>query len=220
MDKQFKDLKYFKGWTLENFPFIEDDFDAITTYQFMCKIVEYLNEVIYNQKILDENNEEIVKLVQELKAYVDEYLEDLTDIKEEIANIEENLTSLGETVDENTVDIANLDTKIDNEISSLKNYTDNAIQTNYNTLKTYVDYQDSVLDEKIDNIQIGLIQVYNPTNGLVQPLQIVLNDLYESGNKDSITASEYDALELTATYYDGLDITARDYDTSAKSILT
>lgn len=220
MDKQFKDLKYFKGWTLENFPFIEDDFDAITTYQFMCKIVEYLNEVIYNQKILDENNEEIVKLVQELKAYVDEYLEDLTDIKEEIANIEENLTSLGETVDENTVDIANLDTKIDNEISSLKNYTDNAIQTNYNTLKTYVDYQDSVLDEKIDNIQIGLIQVYNPTNGLVQPLQVVLNDLYESGNKDAITATEYDALELTATYYDGLDITARDYDTSAKTILT
>ena len=219
MDKQFKDLKYFKGWTLENFPFIEDDFDAITTYQFMCKIVEYLNEVIYNQKILDENNEEIVKLVQELKAYVDEYLEDLTDIKEEIANIEENLTSLGETVDENTVDIANLDTKIDNEISSLKNYTDNAIQTNYNTLKTYVDYQDSVLDEKIDNIQIGLIQVYNPTNGLVQPLQVVLNDLYESGNKDAITATEYDALELTATYYDGLDITARDYDTSAKTIL-
>lgn len=219
MDKQFKDLKYFKGWTLENFPFIEDDFDAITTYQFMCKIVEYLNEVIYNQKILDENNEEIVKLVKELKAYVDEYLEDLTDIKEEIANIEENLTSLGETVDENTVDIANLDTKIDNEISSLKNYTDNAIQTNYNTLKTYVDYQDTVLDEKIDNIQIGLIQVYNPTNGLLQPLQVVLNDLYESGNKDAITATEYDALELTATYYDGLDITARDYDTSAKTIL-
>lgn len=219
MDKQFKDLKYFKGWTLENFPFIEDDFDAITTYQFMCKIVEYLNEVIYNQKILDENNEEIVKLVQELKAYVDEYLEDLTDIKEEIATIEENLTSLGETVDDNTTDIANLDTKIDYEISSLKNYTDNAIQTNYNTLKTYVDYQDSVLDEKIENIQIGQIQVYNPTNGLVQPLQVVLNDLYESGNKDAITATEYDALELTATYYDGLDITARDYDTSAKTIL-
>lgn len=220
MNKQFKDLKYFKGWTLENFPFIEDDFDAITTYQFMCKIVEYLNEVIYNQKILDENNEEIVKLVQELKAYVDEYLEDLTDIKEEIATIEENLTSLGEKVDENTTDIANLDTKIDSEISSLKSYTDNIVNTNYNTLKEYVDYQDSVLDEKIDNIQIGQIQVYNPTNGLVQPLQIVLNDLYESGNKDSISASEYDALELTATYYDGLDITARDYDTSAKTILT
>ena len=219
MDKQFKDLKYFKGWTLENFPFIEDDFDAITTYQFMCKIVEYLNEVIYNQKIVDENNQEIVKLVEELKAYVDEYLEDLTDIKEEIANMEETLGNLRSDVDANTQDISNLDTKIDTEISSLKNYTDNIVTTNYNTLKEYVDYQDSVLDEKIDNIQIGLIQVYNPTNGLIQPLQIVLNDLYESGNKDAITASEYDALELTATYYDGLDITARDYDTSAKSIL-
>ena len=219
MNKQFKDLKYFKGWTLENFPFIEDDFDAITTYQFMCKIVEYLNEVIYNQKILDENGEYIKELVEELKEYVDKYLEDLTDIKEEISQIEDNISNLDRRVTENATNIDNLDTKIDTEISSLKSYTDNIVNTNYNTLKEYVDYQDSVLDEKIDNIQIGQIQVYNPTNGLIQPLQIVLNDLYESGNKDSITASEYDALELTATYYDGLDITARDYDTSAKTIL-
>lgn len=220
MNKQFKDLKYFKGWTLENFPFIEEDFDAITTYQFMCKIVEYLNEVIYNQKILDENGEMIKALVLELKEYVDKYLEDLTEIKEEITQIEDNISTLDGRVTENATNITNLDTKIDSEISSLKAYTDNIVNTNYNTLKEYVDFQDSVLDEKIDNIQIGQIQVYNPTNGLVQPLQIVLNDLYESGNRDSITASEYDALELTATYYDGLDITAREYDTSAKTILT
>lgn len=220
MNKQFKDLKYFKGWTLENFPFIEEDFDAITTYQFMCKIVEYLNEVIYNQKILDENGEYIKELVLELKEYVDKYLEDLTDIKEEISQIEDNISNLDGRVTENATNITNLDTKIDSEILSLKTYTDNIVNSNYNTLKEYVDFKDSVLDEKIDNIQIGQIQVYNPTNGLVQPLQIVLNDLYESGNKDSITATEYDALELTATYYDGLDITARDYDTSAKTILT
>ena len=220
MNKQFKDLKYFKGWTLENFPFIEDDFDAITTYQFMCKIVEYLNEVIYNQKILDENGEYIKELVLELKEYVDKYLEDLTDIKEEISHIEDDISNLDGRVTENATNITNLDTKIDSEISSLKAYTDDIVNSNYNTLKEYVDFQDSVLDEKINNIQIGQIQVYNPTNGLVQPLQIVLNDLYESGNKDSISASEYDALELTATYYDGLDITAREYDTSAKTILT
>lgn len=219
MNKQFKDLKYFKGWTLENFPFIEDDFDAITTYQFMCKIVEYLNEVIYNQKILDENNEEIVKLVQELKAYVDEYLEDLTDIKQEIATIEENLTSLGEKVDENTTDIANLDTKIDSEISSLKSYTDNIVNTNYNTLKEYVDFQDSVLDEKIDNIQIGAINVYDPTTGLLSPLQIVINNLYQIGNKDGLTAGEFDALELTASGFDAYQITAYEFDSQGKIIL-
>ena len=30
----------FKRWTIQNFPFIEEDFDAITNYQLLCKIVE------------------------------------------------------------------------------------------------------------------------------------------------------------------------------------
>ena len=219
MSKQFKDLKYFKGWTLENFPFIEDDFDAITTYQFMCKIVEYLNEVIYNQKILDENGEVIKETVEELKAYVDKYLEDLTDIKEEIENIETNIDSLTTQVDTNTQDISDLDTKIDLSISNLKIYTDNLVQNNYNTLKTYIDYQDSLLDEKIDNIQIGAISVYNPTTGTLDPLQIVINDLYELTNRDGLTATEFDALDLTATEFDAYQITAREFDSEGKIIL-
>lgn len=219
MSKQFKDLKYFKGWTLENFPFIEDDFDAITTYQFMCKIVEYLNEVIYNEKILEENNEVIKALVEELKAYVDEYLEDLTGIKEEIERIETDLTSLTSQVDENTQSIEDLDSKIDLSINNLKIYTDNLVQDNYNVLKNYIDYNDSVLNEKIDNIQIGAISVYNPTTGTLDPLQIVINDLYELTNKDGLTATEFDALDLTATEFDAYQITAREFDSEGKIIL-
>lgn len=219
MSKQFKDLKYFKGWTLENFPFIEDDFDAITTYQFMCKIVEYLNEVIYNEKILEENNEVIKTLVEELKAYVDEYLEDLTGIKEEIERIETDLTSLTSQVNENTQAIDDLDSKIDLSIDNLKIYTDNLVQDNFVTLKNYVDYNDSVLNEKIDNIQIGAISVYNPTTGTLDPLQIVINDLYELTNRDGLTATEFDALDLTATEFDAYQITAREFDSEGKIIL-
>lgn len=219
MSKQFKDLKYFKGWTLENFPFIEDDFDAITTYQFMCKIVEYLNEVIYNEKILEENNEVIKALVEELKAYVDEYLEDLTGIKEEIERIETDLTSLTSKVSENTQSIEDLDSKIDLSINNLKIYTDNLVQDNYNILKNYIDYNDSVLDEKIDNIQIGAISVYNPTTGTLDPLQTVINDLYELTNRDGLTATEFDALDLTATEFDAYQITAREFDSEGKIIL-
>ena len=36
----------FKWFVLQNFPFIEEDFDAITNYQLLCKIVEYLNSTI------------------------------------------------------------------------------------------------------------------------------------------------------------------------------
>lgn len=44
MEKNYKKLCPFKGWVLENFPFIEADFDAITNYELLCKIVEYLNK--------------------------------------------------------------------------------------------------------------------------------------------------------------------------------
>lgn len=40
---EYKNLSPFKWYCLQNFPFIEADFDAITEYQLLCKIVEYLN---------------------------------------------------------------------------------------------------------------------------------------------------------------------------------
>ena len=47
-----KPIPPFKGWVIQNFPFIEADFDAITNYQLYCKIVEYLNKVIANENEL------------------------------------------------------------------------------------------------------------------------------------------------------------------------
>ena len=38
-------LTPFKWYVLNNFPYIEQDFDALTNYQLMCKIVEYLNKI-------------------------------------------------------------------------------------------------------------------------------------------------------------------------------
>ena len=36
----------FRRCVLQNFPFIEEDFDALTDYGLLCKVVEYLNKVI------------------------------------------------------------------------------------------------------------------------------------------------------------------------------
>ena len=86
-------------------------------------------------------------------------------------------------------------------------------------LKDYVDYQDSQLNEKIDNIQIGQIQIYDPTSGTIKPLQEVINDLYALTNKDGLSASEFDALNLTATEFDAYQITAYEFDSQGKTIL-
>ena len=36
-------LQKFRCCILQNFPFIEEDFDSLTTYELICKVVEYLN---------------------------------------------------------------------------------------------------------------------------------------------------------------------------------
>lgn len=88
MKNSFKPLPPFKGWVLQNFPFIEEDFDAITEYQLLCKIVEYV-------KVIGANNNELIKAFTELKEYVDNYFDNL-DIQEEIDNKLDEMAESGE----------------------------------------------------------------------------------------------------------------------------
>lgn len=48
-------LTPFKLCVLENFPFIEADFDALTNYEIMCKMVEYMNSISKNQNLVQAN---------------------------------------------------------------------------------------------------------------------------------------------------------------------
>ena len=100
-----KNLKPFKLFALKNFPFIEADFDAITNYELLCKIVEYLNNVINSQNEVIENVEELSQSFTELKNYVDNYFENL-DVQEEINNKIDSMIENGtfdEIIDKYTI---------------------------------------------------------------------------------------------------------------------
>ena len=209
VENNYKPLKPFRGWVLENFPFIENDFDALTNYQIFCKIIEYINNIITDVTAIEDSIDDVIKLVNDIKAYVDEYLEDITEVKEEIEDIKTAINTLNTSV-----------ISINNELTELKDYTDNLVSGSFDTLKTYVDNQDEDLNEKIENIQIGAIEVYDPTTGEYEPLQITINNLYNLTNKDGITAGEFDALQLTASVFDGKDLTAYQFDSSSKTLLS
>lgn len=85
LDIKFKRLTPFKRCVLQNFPFIEADFDALTNYGLLCKIVEYLNQVIASQNEVQGVTEEIVTAFNNLYDYVHDYFENL-DVQEEINN--------------------------------------------------------------------------------------------------------------------------------------
>jgi len=85
----------FRRCVLQNFPFIEEDFDALTDYELLCKVVEYLNKVIDHQNAVDEKIDGLVEGFAELKAYVDNYFENL-DVQEEINNKLEEMAEGGD----------------------------------------------------------------------------------------------------------------------------
>lgn len=92
IEPPYKHLTPFKRCVLQNFPFIEADFDALTNYGLLCKVVEYLNKVINSQNTLvnsqNELTEDVIKLAEDftaLKNYVDNFFDTL-DVQEEVNN--------------------------------------------------------------------------------------------------------------------------------------
>ena len=79
-----KKLEPFKFFCLQNFPFIEEDFDALTNYELMCKIIEYLNKNI-------EKTNELGIQVQNLVNWFNNL-----DVQDEINNKLDDMAESGE----------------------------------------------------------------------------------------------------------------------------
>lgn len=123
----YKKLSPFKWFVLENFPFIEADFDAITSYQLYCKVVEYLNKTINSMNETGEAVEEFTQKFIDLQNYVDNYFDNL-DVQDEIDN------KLDEMVTDGTFDtiindklFANINNEIDNNKQIAETNLTNAV---------------------------------------------------------------------------------------------
>ena len=77
-EKEYFKLTPFKMQVLQSFPFIDADFDALTNYELLCKVVEYLNITIDNINLLNDD-------FKTLYSYVHDYFDNL-DVQEEINN--------------------------------------------------------------------------------------------------------------------------------------
>lgn len=77
-EKKFFRLTPFKMQVIQSFPFIDADFDALTNYELLCKVVEYLNITVDNVNLL---NDDFVTLYN----YVHDYFDNL-DVQDEINN--------------------------------------------------------------------------------------------------------------------------------------
>lgn len=91
----YKNLTPFKWFVLENFPFIEADFDALTEWQLFCKIGKEINKIIDSQNLVGSEMEKFSQAFIELKSYVDNYFKNL-DVQDEINNKLNEMAETGE----------------------------------------------------------------------------------------------------------------------------
>lgn len=176
-------------------PISVDPSDMMSDVEFLLGILKKLNEVI---KQVNSNTE-----------FIDEYSGKIEDLEAEIASMRAEMTAFEEEVNNN----------IELKLNALRAELQLEISNRFVQLQAYVDVQVDRLDDRIDGVAVGQINLYDPTTGLITPIQQVINNIYDSGREDAIEASEFDALELTASEFDAYEMTAYTFDTQAKSIL-
>lgn len=104
----------FKNFVLQNFPFIANDFDSLSEYGLICKIIDYLKNLTEGVKNTDYNILELYNSFVELKNYIDNYFANL-DVQDELNNKINEMTENGELESIINKDIFNnLNEKINN----------------------------------------------------------------------------------------------------------
>ena len=86
----FRQLVLMNMQQLTNFPYIEQDFDALTDYELLCLVVKFLNDVIANQ---NEQNDSITRMYEsflELQTYVNNTKDTLEDAFNNLDNYVRN----------------------------------------------------------------------------------------------------------------------------------
>lgn len=84
----------FRNWVLENFPFLEDDFDALTDYELFCKMVEYMRKSLEHIKTYDSKFVEFNDRLTALEHYFDNL-----DLQDEVNNKLDEMAESGELAD-------------------------------------------------------------------------------------------------------------------------
>lgn len=149
------------------------------------------------------------------------YLHNLT-YEEQLLGMCKKINEIIEDVNQFGNIITNFPAEIENLTKLLNNLELDMIrrdQLNLKAAKLYTDQQIKGLAERVDALQVNAGPIYDPTTGLVSPVQVVVMNVYEYTRDNGMSAETYDMLELTAQQYDTHDLTAIQYDQYAKQLL-
>lgn len=186
----FQDLNL--DWILKQLKALEDDVkEVVELSKTWTEQVDYLNERM--AKIEEEN----FKLANLYNTFVQEVESRFNELeRQQIENFEV------------------LKNQIENEFYRLQL----EINETLSLFNDRINYLDNKLDETLNNLP-SLIVMTSPFTGEDDSLENIIYDIVNGQKTNSLTAIEYDNLELTASAYDNYELTAYDYDWNGKNLL-
>lgn len=155
----YKNLSPFKWFVLENFPFIEADFDALTEWQLFCKLGKEMNKIIDSENTLGTQMENVTNAFIELQNYVNDYFKNL-DVQDEINNKLNQMAENGSLqilLNNQYINLVNeVNTKI-NENQELNNYNFNELNNKINNINSGNPLKANSIEEMIDKSRIYIL---------------------------------------------------------------
>ena len=187
----------FKLFIKDNFPFVEDTYQALDNYGLLCKIVEKLNEVIADENEISIKVDDFISTLdftQEVSDKLDEMAEDGT--LAEIIN-SEIFGTLNEQVTQNTSDISGISSNI-GALTDLNTDTKTSIVAAINEVLFKLNYKVGTLTNLTTETKSDTVAAINEVNGKIGDLDYlettaktdVVAAINEVNNKDNYSTTE------------------------------
>lgn len=176
-------------------PISVDPKDMMTDVEYLLGILKKLNSMIVQLNANTEFIEEYSGKIEELEA-------EMQALRLEMEQFEDDVNR-----------------QITDRFAQIKLELQSMIAAALVQANAYTDARAAQLENEIQQISVGNITLYDPTTGILSPLQVVIDNIYGTSREDALTATEYDALQLTATAYDAYAVSAFDYDMYGKTLL-
>lgn len=225
MANALQPIKKLKIFVQKILPLVYDN--DLSYLETLAKVTDKMNEIVvnYNELItyynsLDGLLEEIQQRLQELDSEIETFKkqlqEEFAQLKTELENeIEQEVTKINKEFNALKNDLQTqqndfeqrIQTQINNAISNMQEILNmeikaihEEIEANNVELKNYLDSELKKFQEMIPEWQN--VVVVSPITGVTEPLQKVLDDMYNLMRVEAITAGEYDEMRYTANQYD------------------
>lgn len=175
----------------------------ISLLEQICELINKQKEIIaqVNQNTTDLSNIDIT--FNSLQSQIDVLKSQITKIQNEFVIFE-----------------AQINTSVDNKNQALYSQVVNLLNDYQSIFNNNLNNLRIELEDEIKRIELGNVKAYDPTTGKYVNVSTAILNVYDALRNNSISAIEFDNLELTATVFDSKEITAFNFDINGKTLLT